>query len=413
MAYLNKNIILIFLLGISSGFPLALTGANLGYWMTETNVDIKTVAFFSLVGTAYSLKFLWAPLIDKVSLPIISRLLGRRKSWMLVTQIALMLSIFAVGMTDPATQLWHTALYCVALAFASASQDIVIDAYRVEILEPEDQGLGAAAITLGYRIGMLISGAGGMYMLAAGFAWPEIYRLLSVTTLFGAAVALFGPRPEIEKAPQEKKGFGEWFTDAVINPFRSFAKTEGWLAFLLFVLLFKLGDAMMSGVIMGAFYKMLGTDPATLANITKVFGLIATIIGAFVGGWLVKKLGLVKALWIGAILQTATNLLFAVLAEVGNNIPLLTFAIGADNFCGGLATTAFVALISRLCNLNYTATQYALLSSLSSVGRTVISAYGGVVITAVGWPLFFVFTAAVALPGIVLLAIITKYLRKG
>lgn len=401
------------MLGISSGFPSALIGSALGYWMKEVNVDIKTIGFFSLVGIAYTLKFLWAPLIDKLNIPILGKLMGRRKSWMLVTQALMIFSIIKIGQTDLANELELAALYCVILGFASASQDIVIDAYRVEILEKEEYGLGAASITFGWRVGSLVAGYLAFLLSseAYGYSWGNIYFLLSGLTFFGLFVALFGPRPKIEKTLETKKTIKEWITDAVVSPFSDFMKRKGWLLFLLFVLLFKLGDAMMSGLLMGAFYKELGTDTAILANITKLYGFASSVIGAFFGGYLITKIGLIRTLWIGAILQAATNLLFALLAQTGNDVPLLTTAIISDNFCGALATTAFVAFISGLCNLNYTATQYALLSALSSVGRTVISSYGGSIVEQTGWAEFFVITAIAAIPGIIALYFITKFFK--
>lgn len=411
--YLKKRIIFVFLLGISSGFPLALTGATLGYWMAENEVDIKTIGFFALVGSAYSLKFLWAPLIDKLHLPLFCNFLGRRKGWMLFIQLLLVASIVLLGFTNPSVNPWYTALFAVFVAFMSASQDIVIDAYRVEILDAEEQGAGAAAVTFGYRIGMLVSGAGALLLSGYGFSWTEVYVLISLTTILGMIVALVGPRPEIEKKITTKKNFADWFTDAVINPFRSFAGQKGWWVFLLFIVFFKLGDAMMSGQIMGAYYKELGFDKFTLAEITKGFGLVATIVGAFVGGALVSKFGIIKTLWAGAFLQASTNLMFALLYAVGDqNVPLLALSIGLDNFSGGIGTTAFVAFISHLCNLQYTATQYALLSSLSAIGRTTFSATGGVIIASVGWINFFILTTLAAAPGILLLLVVTKYFTK-
>jgi PAT family beta-lactamase induction signal transducer AmpG len=403
----------IFLLGISSGFPSALLGSALGYWMKEVNVDIKTISFFSLVGIAYTLKFLWAPLIDKLNIPVLGKLMGRRKSWMLLTQLLMIFSIIKIGQIDLANQLELAALYCVILGFASASQDIVIDAYRVEILEKEEYGLGAASITFGWRVGSLVAGYFAFLLSseAYGYSWSNIYLLLSGLTLFGLFVSIFGPRPKIEKTLESKKTIKEWLSDAVISPFSDFMKRKGWILFLLFVLLFKLGDAMMSGVLMGAFYKDLGTDTAILANITKVYGFVSSVVGAFFGGYLITKIGLIRTLWIGAILQAATNLLFALLAQTGNDITLLTTAIITDNFCGALATTAFVAFISGLCNLNYTATQYALLSALSSVGRTVISSFGGGIVEKTSWAEFFVITAVAAIPGIIALYFITKFFK--
>lgn len=411
--YLKRRVIFVFLLGISSGFPVALIGTTLGYWLGREHVDIKIITYFALAGTAYSLKFVWSPLIDKLHLPLFCDLLGRRKGWMLFTQIVLIIAIIAMGNTNPITNLSMLAWLAVIVAFSSASQDIVIDAYRIEILKDDEQGAGAAAVTFGWRLGaQIIAGAGALYLAAANLDWNIIYTILSATALFGMAIAIFGPRPEIESRIAEKKNFADWFADAFINPFKSFADNRGWWVFLLFIIFFKMGDAMMSGPLMGGFYAKLDFAPETIATVTKGVGFIATILGSILAGAVIKKIGIIKTLWIGAFFQASTNLIYSVLFEAGHNLTILMLAIGLDNFSGAMGTIAFVAFISQLCNLEYTATQYALLSSLSAVGRTTVAATGGIIVDAIGWVNFFIFTAIAAAPGIILLFFITKYFVK-
>jgi len=411
--YFRPRLLLILVFGFASGLPLALTFATLTFWLAEEGVSKGSIGLFALAGTAYTLKFLWSPLMDQLSLPGLTGWLGRRRGWMLLCQLALMAIMVGLGQTDPADDLAAVALWAVALAFASASQDIVIDAYRVEILTEEEQGAGAAMIVFGYRIGMLASGAGALY-LASVFPWSIVYAAMAGAMGIGVFATLLAPAPY---APPRTPAVGpavaraaDWLKRAVFGPFAEFLCRPGWLALLAFVLFYKLGDAAV-GVMTNPLYVDLGFGKTEVAEVAKLFGLAATLTGAFVGGVMVARLGLVAALWICGVLQLLSNVGFAGLALVGHDITALAAVIGFENLAGGMGTTAFVAFLAALCNRNYTATQYALLSSLTAVARTFIAAPGGFIAEATGWPLYFLLTGIVAVPGVALIALLQKRLK--
>ena len=410
--YTRPRLLLILALGFASGLPLALTFGTLTFWLAEEGVSKSAIGLFALVGTAYTLKFLWSPLMDQLSLPLFTRWLGRRRGWMLFCQLALMITMIGLGQTEPALNPGLVALWAVALAFASASQDIVIDAYRVEILSDEEQGAGAAMIVFGYRVGMLVSGAGALY-IASIAPWSTVYIAMAAAMGLGVLATLFAPEPAAP-APLPQIGTAadratRWLKRAVAEPFLEFLSRPGWLAFLAFVLLYKLGDAAV-GVMTSPLFVELGFSKTEVAEVVKLFGLAATLIGAFLGGLMVSRLGLIKALWICGVLQLFSNLGFAGLALAGHDVPALAAVIAFENLAGGMGTTAFVAFIAALCNRNYTATQYALLSSLTAVARTFIAAPGGFLAEAVNWPLYFLLTAIVAIPGLLLIAVLQKRL---
>ena len=413
--YTRPRLLLILVLGFASGLPLALTFSTLTFWLAEEGVSKGSIGLFALVGTAYTLKFLWSPLMDQLPLPPLTRWLGRRRGWLLATQIALIVTMIGLGQTNPAVDPGWTAVWAVALAFASASQDIVIDAYRVEILADEEQGAGAANIVFGYRIGMLVSGAGALYVASVA-PWSTVYIVMAACMGVGILTTLLAPEPDtppIAKAAGAgmEKVLG-WLKRAVVEPFAEFLSRPGWLAFLAFVLLYKLGDAAV-GIMTNPLYVELGFSKTEVANVVKIFGLAATLVGAFLGGLLIARLGLIKALWICGVLQLFSNLAFSGLALIGHDVTALAFTIGFENLAGGMGTTAFVAFIAALCNRNYTATQYALLSSFTAVARTFVAAPGGFIAEAVNWPIYFLLTAIVAIPGLLLIAVLQKRLTSG
>lgn len=410
--YLRPRLLLILALGFASGLPLALSTATLTFWLAEEGVSKATIGAFALVGTAYTLKFLWSPLIDQVPLPGLTAWLGRRRGWLLLCQAALIVAMVGLGQQEPAGDAATVALWAVALAFASASQDIVIDAYRVEILCAEEQGAGAAMVVFGYRVGMLISGAGALY-LASTQPWSVVYAVMAAAMGLGVVATLLAPEPP---APQRQRTDGgaldrafAWAKRAVFEPFAEFLARPGWLAFLLFVIFYKLGDAAAS-VMTSPLYVELGFSKVEVAQVVKVFGLGATLLGAFLGGALVAKAGLVRALWIAGGLQLLSNLGFGGLAMAGHDVGALAAVIGFENLAGGMGTTAFVAFLAALCHRKYTATQYALLSSLFAVARTFLAAPGGLVAEAVNWPLYFLLTAIAAIPGLVLIVLLQRRL---
>jgi len=406
--YTDKKLLTLFLLGFAAGLPLLLTAGTLFLWLKEVEVDIKTIGLFALVGLSYNLKFLWAPLMDNLKIPFLTDYLGRRRSWILLTQIFLILSLIFLGYSNPSVDPKLTALAAVLVAFFSASQDIVIDAFRVESLEKKLYGAGAAMYVNGYRIGMLSAGAGALY-LASFYEWHVVYIIMSLQILIGIFTILLSKEPEQSSLinMQEKKKPLQWFKYSVINPFLDFIKRGNWIIILFFVVLYKFGDALVSAMSM-PFYDDMGFSKIQIANISKIFGLVAIFLGAFVGGVLVKQLGIFKSLLIGGILQMLSNLFYAIQAYLGNDIGFLIVTIGFMNIASGMGTAAFVAYLSSLCNIRYTATQYALLSSLDSLGRTLLSAPSGYIVAAIGWIYFFIFTSIAAIPGIYLLIILKK-----
>ncbi|MBR9972578.1 AmpG family muropeptide MFS transporter [Magnetospirillum sulfuroxidans] len=401
--YGDRRILTVLLLGFSSGLPLALTGATLAVWLTEAQVSLQTIGFFALVGVPYTFKFAWAPLIDQVRLPFLSRRFGRRRAWMLSTQVLLIAALAALGANDPALWPELTALLAVVVAFCSASQDIVIDAYRVEILDEEQYGAGAAAVQLGYRVAMLISGAGALLLAQYSGSWAWTYWIMAALVGIGMATVLANPEPQGVVVPPPP-GLSGWLRHAVADPFMDMARRQGWMivAVLAFVLLYKLGDAF-AGVMANPFYVRMGFSKAEIAAVSKVFGFGATIAGTVLGGILVARYGLFKSLLVCGVLQMVSNLMFAWQAVMGHNIMALTLTIAVENFSGGLGSAAFVAYMSGLCSLSYTGTQYALLSSLAAVGRTLIASSAGVLAERLGWVDFFLVSTAVALPGLLLL----------
>jgi PAT family beta-lactamase induction signal transducer AmpG len=400
--YRDPRLLAILVMGFASGLPLALTGATLAIWMRQAGVSLTAIGLFALVGLAYNLKFLWAPVIDRVSLPWIGARLGRRRSWALVLQTALAGAILALGATDPVAAPLATALAAVTVAFLSASQDVVIDAFRVELLESREQGAGAAATQIGYRIGMVASGAGALY-LAEFLGWEAAYGVMALLLLPAMAVVWATPEPRLAPAgPGDPSGTAAWLKGAFLDPLLDLARRERWVLVLVFVVLYKLGDAL-AGVMSSAFYVDMGFTRIEIANVSKVFGVLATIAGVVLGGAVVYRLGVLRALLVCGVLQMLSNLLFAVQAAVGHSLPMLVVTIGVENLTGGMGSAAFVAYLSSLCTLAYTATQYALLSSLAAVARTTLSAGGGALAEATGWVTFFLLSTAAAAPGLLLL----------
>ncbi|MBF0107558.1 MAG: AmpG family muropeptide MFS transporter [Magnetococcales bacterium] len=424
--YGHPRVVVVLFLGFSSGLPLALTFGTLSLWLSESGVSKTSIGLFALTGIPYTFKFLWAPLVDRLPIPWLTAAFGRRRSWALATQFFLILSIAAMGLSHPERLPWWTALFALCTAFWSATQDIVIDAYRVEILDAELYGAGAAVVVLGYRLGMLASGALALY-LATWFGWTTTYLMMAGLMSVGMVTVLFAPEPvvpvsgaslRLEKRMRARiatfdrlggvgRRFALWFSGAVIGPFAEFLTRRGWMQVLLFILLYKLGDAL-AGVMGNPFYSELGFTRIEIAEISKVVGLTATIVGAFLGGWMVKRLGIMRSLlWCG-LLQLASNLMFVVLARSGHDMLVFTLTILIENLSGGMGTAAFVAYLSSLCNIAYTATQYALLSSFMAFGRTILSSGGGWLADQMSWVLFFLLTTAAAIPGLLLLAWMIK-----
>ncbi len=405
--YADRRMVTIFFLGVSSGLPLALTLGTLSIWLSRIGIDKTTIGLLGVVTLPYTLKFLWAPLIDRLPMPLIGTWLGRRRSWALATQFALAGAIVAMALTDPLENIGLFAVFALLVAAVSASQDVVIDAYRVEILDAPRYGAGAAASVFGYRVGMLISGAGAL-ALADQVGWSAVYLIMAGCVAIGIVTVVLSREPSVpERVPGAVSKLGAFFKDSVIAPLIDFTRRRLWLVVLLFVLFYKLGDAM-AGAMTGPFLVELGFTNIEIASVSKLYGFIATLVGLAIGGWMIARLGTFTSLWIAGIAQLLSNLLFAVQAEVGHDNGMLALTIGIENFSGGIGTAALVAYLSGLCNLLYTATQYALLSALAAVARTVLAAPAGQLAELSGWVGFFGITAAVAIPGLVLLVLLAR-----
>jgi MFS transporter, PAT family, beta-lactamase induction signal transducer AmpG len=406
--YREPRLLAILLMGFSSGLPLALTGATLGIWLAEAGLSLTAIGLFALVGTAYNFKFVWSPIIDRLPLPVLTRLLGRRRGWAVVIQVLLGLAIVTLGFADPRIDPWWTALGAVAVAFLSASQDIVLDAYRVELLEDHEQAAGAAATQVGYRFGMLAAGAGALY-LATFFGWQATYAVMGALMGVGILTVLATREPSREgtAAKPVPTTLGAWLQDAVVAPFADFVTRPNWILILVFVVLYKFGDAL-AGTVSSPFYVAMGFSKIEIANVSKIFGVISTLVGVALGGVVTFRLGLVRGLMVCGILQMLSNLMFAIQAMVGYDVPMLMATIAIENVTGGMGSAAFVAYLSSLCNVSYTATQYALLSSLAATARTMLSSSGGWLAESLGWIPFFLVTVLAAVPGLLLLVWLSR-----
>ena len=388
----NRRVLAVFFLGFASGLPLALAGGTLQAWMAVEGVDLKTIGLFSLVGLPYALKFFWAPLLDRYALPF----LGRRRGWILGTQLALMILIVMLGFTSPKDTPWLVALFALLLTFTSASQDIVFDAYRTDVLREKERGLGAAVSVTGYRIAMLASGALAL-ILAGPLGWRLTYLLMAALMLVGTMATIFGPEPEeAVRPPQSLK-------EAISGPLTEFFSRPAAWAFLALIILYKIGDAFAGSLTTAFLIRGPGFSIGEVGAINKGLGLMATIIGALYGGVMLARLGLYRSLMIFGILQAISNLSFMVLAYAGKVYSIMVAAVAFENLAGGMGTAAFVAFLMALCDHRYTATQFALLSALASLGRIFVGPPSGYLSHEVGWVVFFFITFLAALPGLALL----------
>src|SRR5690242_3674848 len=417
--YLQPRVLIVLLLGFSSGLPLALSGSTLLVWMRESGVDLGTIGLFALVGTPYTLKFLWAPLVDALHVPLFTRQFGRRRGWLVFSQLLLILTILLLAASDPARAPFATALAALLVATASSTQDIVVDAFRIESLPETDQAAGMAGYVAAYRIGMLVSTAGALFTVSAfeanGIARPSAwmwgYMVMAALVVIGTITALAATEPRQSAAADAATSTENAITrvlHAAYGAFSEFLRRRDALTALAFVVLFKFTDAF-SGTMTGPFVIDLGFSKVDYAAIVKGVGLAATLIGGFAGGFLARRHSLAASLWIGGSLQAFANLSFSWLAHVGINQWALALAICAENFTSAIGTVIFVAYLSALCqNPLHTATQYALLTALAAVGRTYLSSGAGYVAKATGWPMFFVICVLVAIPSLVLLAWLQK-----
>ncbi|MCG3110641.1 MAG: MFS transporter [Candidatus Manganitrophus sp. SB1] len=393
----NRRVAVLLLLGFSSGLPLALTFGTLQAWMKDAGVDLATIGAITLVGLPYTVKYLWAPLMDRYTLPF----LGRRRGWLVVTQLSLMAAIVFMGSLNPVSQPWLLAVTAVLVSFLSASQDIVVDAYRADVLREEELGAGAAVSVLGYRLGMLSSGAMAL-ILADHLPWAAVYRIMAGLMLVGVAAALWGTEPKSGGSPRS-------LAEAVALPFKAFFSRDAALVLLLFIILYKLPDAV-AGAMTTPFLLDVGFSKTEIGAVNKGFGLVATIFGAVAAGGLIARLGIYRSLWAFGILQAVTNLTYMGVALAGQNKAALILAVGVDNLSGGMGTAAFVAFLMSLTEKRYSATQYALLSSLMAITPKIAGAPTGLLAAGLGWPMFFAASVLGAIPG---LAVLWWLMRRG
>lgn len=388
---LSRRMLVSFLMGFSSGLPLLLTITVLQAWMKEEGVDLTVIGLMALIGLPYTLKFLWAPVLDRFTLPF----LGRRRGWLLVAQIALISSIAGLGFTDPGKDPWMVAFAALLVTFFSASQDIVIDAYRREDLADKELGLGSSLYINGYRVGMLLASGGGLIM-ADHMSFTMVYLIMAACMLPGVITTLLTPEPVVPAGtPRSMK-------EAVIDPLVEYFRRDGAIWMLAFILLYKIGDTMASAMTT-PFYLDIGFSKTEIGAIVKLFGFWATIAGTLIGGTIMLRLGINRSLWVFGVLQAVSTAGFALLALIGYSIPVLSGVIAFENLSGGMGTAAYVAFMASITNKRFTATQYALLSSLMGVPRVLASAPTGFLAKNLGWVWFFMACTLVALPGMLLL----------
>ncbi len=392
--YTSRRVAPLLALGFASGLPLALTGGTLQAWATVEQVSLQQIGFLTLVGTAYTLKFLWAPLVDRYAPPW----LGRRRGWMVLMQVLLALGILAMGWLSPGQNLLPLALIAVFVAFCSATQDIAFDAYRSDVLHKDERGAGAALSVLGYRLAMLVSGGLALILADQWLGWGATYMLMGGLMLLAALASFWAPEPEVPAQTPRS------LTQAVIEPFNEFFSRPEAVTVLVLIVLYKLGDAFAGALSTTFLIRAAGYTATEVGTVNKLLGLAATIVGALAGGALMAWLGLYRSLLLFGVLQAISNLGFWLISVGPHSIWLMAAGVGIENLCGGMGTAAFVALLMGLCNQQFSATQFALLSALSAVGRTYLAGpLTPPLVQYAGWPTFFLLTVLIALPGLLLL----------
>ncbi len=412
--YLEPASLRMLALGFSAGLPLLLVFGTLSFWLREAGINRATIGFISWVTLAYAFKWAWAPLVDRVPIPWLTRRLGRRRSWLLLAQAGVMLGLVGMAFSDPKLALMSLVVFALLVAFFSATQDIALDAFRIESADASRQSALAATYQTGYRLAMIWSGAGALWIAARAevanpqnydpAAWRVAYLAMAASMLVGVLTVLLSREPV--HAPLAKpKGVLEFLHTSLIEPFSDFFRRYRWHALLVLALIatYRISDIVM-GIMANPFYVDMGYSKDEVAAIAKVYGVIMTLVGAFIGGVLAMKIGLMRTLALGALLSAASNLLFAWLTTRGHDVTALTFAISLDNMSAGLASTAFIAYMSSLTNIAYSATQYALLSSMMLLFPKWLAGFSGVAVNAFGYQHFFVGTALIGLPVLALIA---------
>ena len=410
--YLELPTLRMLLLGFSAGLPLLLVLGTLSFWLREAGIDRTTIGYLSWVGLAYAFKWVWAPLVDRMPIPLLTRWLGRRRSWLLLAQLAVMGGLVAMSFNDPRMALEPVIWGALSVAFGSATQDIALDAFRIESADADRQAALAAAYQTGYRLAMIWAGAGVLWVAAwaevAGGpsyqhgAWQTAYLVMAASMLLGMLTVLLSPEPQRRVLPAAKN-VAEWLQGALIDPFADFLRRYGKQAMLILALIaiYRISDVVM-GIMANPFYVDMGYTKDEVATVTKIYGVLMTLVGAFVGGALSMRLGVMRVLMLGAVLSAASNVLFAWLGGRGHDVTALIFVISADNLSGGIASAAFIAYLSSLTNVNYSATQYAIFSSMMLLAPKFLAGYSGRYVDAFGYQNFFIATALLGVPVLLL-----------
>lgn len=416
--YLQEKIVIIFFLGFSGGLPFPLVYSTLTLWLNNAGIEKSTISAFAWIGTAYALKFLWSPLVDRLHLPLLTRTLGRRRAWLMLSQILIAVSLIALSLVDPTpASVLLFAFIALAVAVSSATQDMAIDAYRIECAEQDMQPLLAASYQYGYRIAIIVGGAGALYV-ADFMSWAIAYQAMAACMAIGVITTLLSREPDVPDSVDEdsrifQEGFVPWFVKSVVGPFVDFFQRYGTFALtmLAFIALYRISDYVL-GILANPFYDDIGFTKSQIASVAKLYGLWVALLGIAGGGIAIAWFGAAKSLILSATLIAATNLFFVYLAQTGPEIWALILTISFDNFAQGFSGTVFIAYLSSLTNLSFTATQYALFSSLSVFVGKVVAGFSGQVQELLGYTGFFVYAAATGIPSIVLAIVVVLYTPK-
>jgi PAT family beta-lactamase induction signal transducer AmpG len=420
--YLEAATLRMLLLGFSAGLPLLLVFGSLSFWLREAGIDRTTIGYLSWIGLAYGFKWVWAPLVDRLPIPLLTRWLGRRRSWLLLSQCVIIAALVGMALTDPQQALLPMVWCALAVAVGSATQDIALDAFRIESADTQRQAALAASYQTGYRIAMIWAGAGVLWIAAraevtpavgaAGYqhgAWQTAYLVMAASMLLGMVTVLFSPEPQVVELPRARNA-AEWLQSALVEPFTDFLRRYGRQAVLILMLIavYRISDVVM-GIMANPFYVDMGFTKDEVAAVTKIYGVIMTLVGAFVGGALAMRLGVMRVLMLGAVLSAASNLLFAWLGTRGHDLSALVWVISADNLASGIASAAFIAYLSGLTNVNYSATQYALFSSMMLLLPKFLAGYSGAFVDAYDYPTFFIGTALLGVPVLLLVWLASRH----
>ena len=415
--YLQEKVLVIFFLGFSAGLPLPLVYATLTAWLYETGLPTSTISLFAYLMLAYSFKFVWSPLVDAVGLPVLTRWLGRRRAWLLASQVGLAATLYMLSNVDPSATMTLFVVIAACVALLSATQDIVLDAYRIEIAPLEMQGVLAASYQYGYRVAVVVSGAGALY-LAEYMSWSISYSIMAACMAVGIVTTLYCKEPDNVTPPEYHfagtwpEKIAKWFLAAVAGPFADFFRRYGMFALLMlsFIVVYRLSDYVL-GILANPFYLDIGYTKSQVASVAKLYGLGVALIGIGAGGWAILKFGLARCLISATVLIAFTNLFFALIVLTGPEIWVLAVTISFDNFAQGFSGTIFIAYLSSITNMSFTATQYALFSSLSVLIAKISASFSGTVQESIGWFGFFLYAAALGAPSIILSIIVVRYMR--